>query len=88
MDIRKLGKTLENTAVLVIGLSLVWWYHYYSYRQGGPGESIRCLYSWAIECQVRSGAPSSFPAYEPLVFWAGAGALAAAIIIRSASKPS
>lgn len=99
MNLKKLGLFVSFAgAVAVIG-AMIWWYTFYSsvirdfsgqvgQQVGGISDVMGCLYSTSGVCGIVSGIASvaGRAAYDPLLFWAGAVALGAGLVMRFAAK--
>jgi hypothetical protein len=77
-------------AAILIGLALlavtaVWWFFYYSQYNGSFNElalKTPCLATMTDECLAmqKQLAGSMIPAYQPVLFWAGAAILGLGIV--------
>lgn len=99
MNLKKLGLFISFAGAIAVIGAMIWWYTFYSsvirdfsgqvgQQVAGISDVMGCLYSNGGVCGIVSGIASlaGRAAYEPMLFWAGAVALVAGVVMRVAAK--
>ena len=93
MNFKKLANLLLLAGIVLLAVALIWWANFY-----GPimnelhsklSKALDCLYSSGGACGLAAGISQIFgkTPYNPVVFWIGAGAAAAGVLMRMTLKP-
>jgi hypothetical protein len=84
MVVRRDGVSLTVLGLVVLGVALVWWRHFYASALGSRiAPPIECLYQTSGPCSVVGTVASlgGLTPYEPMLFWVGALMLGAGLIL-------